>query len=528
MKLDMKFVKKESFYCMEKIIATISGFWGRHYEMIFLNSIKSYDVCNVEEFVQCLTEEPYFNNKEMMEYLERFHGIQLYNFKCNTVFDALKFIESEILNNRPVVIAIDILCLPWLSEKDYMYYAARNMKGFNSLIITGMEEGMFHCFDVHYSNCEQMISYEDLKKGAILTSVTGVRMVEDEKFIENNKEILNNRIQILFEKNKYGFNVFQQTRLLSENLSSFEVYKEDFEQYGYKQLSYVKGCINKLYRSRYLFSFVLEYMADVVEDDSLKKLSNYYKEVVSIWYTAFLLAYRASVKKSYSVDCIQRISSHICDASIREEKIMKSIIALDIPNISSKPNCDDLEYKDGEGCNSFYIPLDSYFNDNSFLCAYDGLEDVIFSEEYLIKDDYKFRLSRNIYNTDLDIVSCKGQKIEIPLINGHKLRILGYGVDGNFSGVGKLVYDDEYVEEFIIEFSRYEIKPNCDIQYKSNQVMWEGKRNDKDYDMTAYISKRRNMRILAMDYHLKNEYKLTQIVLPEISNIHILAITVDI
>lgn len=129
MKLDINYVKKESFYCIEKIIATISGFVDRNYEMIFSDSIKSYNVSTCEEIIETLTGERDFKTQELISDLEKYHGIKLYNFECTKFSNGLDFIKNELSQNRPVVVKVDILCLPWLSEKDYMYYKNNGIKG---------------------------------------------------------------------------------------------------------------------------------------------------------------------------------------------------------------------------------------------------------------------------------------------------------------------------------------------------------------------------------------------------------------
>lgn len=145
----------------------------------------------------------------------------------------------------------------------------------------------------------------------------------------------------------------------------------------------------------------------------------------------------------------------------------------------------------------------------------------------MLKDDYSFKLSNNIYNTKSDSILCCGQIIDVPVIIGYRVKILGYGEDGNFCGIGKFIYSNGIVDEFNIEFSRYETNPNYDLQYISNKIIWEGERKNSEYDMNSFVSKRLSMRILAMSSPLNSKLQLKHIILPEISNLHILAITID-
>ena len=176
---------------------------------------------------------------------------------------------------------------------------------------------------------------------------------------------------------------------------------------------------------------------------------------------------------------------------------------------------------------SLYVSIDRYLNDNSFLCAYNIEDSKIISGKFLLKDDYSFKISKNIYNIDSDNISCNGQIIDIPIINGYRVKILGYGEDGNFCGIGKFIYSNGIMDEFNIEFSRYETNPNYDLQYVSNRIIWEGERKNGEYDMSSFVSKRDSMRILAMSCPLNTTLNLKQIMLPNIPNLHILAITID-
>lgn len=527
MKLDITYIKKEAFYCIEKIIATISVFLGRNYEMIFCNNIKSYNVFTVEELIGKLTEEKDFDTRELVSNLELYHGIEFYKYECKNFLEAFDFISNELKQNRPVIVQVDIFSLPWLSEKDYMYYKNNNINGSSVLIIIGIEREILHCFDAHYSNCENVIPFDNLKEGIFLDRIAGIRVKEKKYIIEKNKCTLNDKMISFCEKNEFGLNVFEQIRLLGKELNTFEVYKGDIKRYGYRQLCYLKGCINKIYRSRYLFSFALEYMANVLTDEKLEKYVNYYKEVVSVWYSIYLFAVKINMTKAFNEKNIETISNNIHKASIKEEEIIKAIIGLGIADINYKRNVDDLKEKKSEYFDSMYVPLDRYFNNNSFICAFIGSEKTEFLGEYLSRDEYSFKMSKTIYNTEFDNISCMGQIIEIPTIKGYRIKILGYGEDGNFSGVGKLIYSNGVIDEFVIELSRFERKKQYDVQYGSNQIMWESDRNNEEYDMGTYVSGRLNMRILAMQHPLNELYQLKQVALPNISNIHILAITID-
>ena len=527
MRLDINYVKKETFYCTEKIIATVSQFFGRNYEMIFVNAIKSYNVANLEETISVLTEVENFNMKELISDLEKYHGIKFYDYECATSTEALDFIKYELSKNRPVVVEVDIFSLPWLSEKDYKYFKSNNIKESSVLLIIGIEEDNIKCFDLHYANCEKNISVKCLEKGIFLYSLTGFEVKDELVDYEKKKYILQEKIKSLFVKNDFGLNVFEQTMLFAQEIFSFEVFKGEAKLYGFKQLCYLKGCINKLYRAKNLFSLTLDYMTNILADENLKKLTIYYKEVVSIWYSTFLIALKAHMKKDYTIENIELISKNINDACVKEKKIFKEIIELDIANVTHKKRIEDKVEEKQIMYDSLYVSIDRYLNDNSFLCAYNIEDSKIISGKFLLKDDYSFKISKNIYNIDSDNISCNGQIIDIPIINGYRVKILGYGEDGNFCGIGKFIYSNGIMDEFNIEFSRYETNPNYDLQYVSNRIIWEGERKNGEYDMSSFVSKRDSMRILAMSCPLNTTLNLKQIMLPNIPNLHILAITID-
>lgn len=75
-------------------------------------------------------------------------------------------------------------------------------------------------------------------------------------------------------------------------------------------------------------------------EQTLKKLTIYYKEVVSIWYFTFLIALKAHMKKDYTIENIKLISKNINDACVKE-KNFKEIIELDIANVTHKKRIED-------------------------------------------------------------------------------------------------------------------------------------------------------------------------------------------
>ncbi len=532
MKLDINLIKKEPFYCTEKMLATVGEYFKRNYEMVFADCIASFHIKNTEEFMRALTESPLFQEERLLQNLKRFHGIGRYRKTCSTFEDAVNFIRNELMNGRPVVIFMDVLYQRWLTEKDYVFYAERrreNIKDFGVLILYGMEEEVFYCLDVHSSNKEQTILYNDLEKGMALEAILGFQLLDDFESIQESFNFLRKRIESFFEYTEFGLNVYDQISMFAKDIVSFDVYKWDTNIHGYKPLYFLKGCINKLYRERYLFSLSLGYVADRMCNMKLQQLSNQYKEAVSVWYMAFLITVRANVRKEYDKKSLVRLAELINKASEEEKAVMQSIIISEGLDRKMPKQFSGTAVHVDDTTIPFFVQLHEFYNSNSFMCAYDNLHnDELFYGECLVKGKYCFKLSRNIFSTNFDNISCEGQEINLPHINGNVIRLLGYGEDGNFSGIGKLVYVNGVIDEFIIAFSRFDKKLNYDVQYKENELMWEGFRNGQEYDMGSYISRRSNMRIFAMSHNINADYKLQQIILPSIPYIHILAITIDV
>lgn len=526
MKLNIKLVNKEQFFCMEKVIASVSSYFGKSYEMIFANMIKSYNCNTAEELVKRIIQTSPYNEEEMLNYLGVFH-----NIKCEKPIinkkEAINYIKMELQHGNPIMVKIDILYQSWIKYKDYLYYLHKRKNGSldkGILLISGFDNKCFDCIDVHYSHDQKNISFISIERGIDLSSLRIFKVQDTNLNIFKCQQFINKKIYSLFLPNDYGLNMFRQIKILAENLGKFEVFMGDFERYGYRQLFFLRDSLNELYRERYLFSITLEYLARKIYNKNMQSLCNQYKEVVSIWYLAFLITLKADIQKQYSKSDLAQLKTMIIKANDYEEAVMQSLLDLNISkkvikNHSIKQRFSNKKYK------AYCVNLKNYLNNDSFLRAYFS-DDNSINKGFIRKDDYYFELSNNIFDDSNDNVVCLGQKILFPKLRAKFLRVLGYGEDGNFSGIAYVEYNDMTIEEFVFEFSRVETKNKYEKQYDCNQIMWSGMRRKSEVHNP--LCKTKDMKLFAICCQLNSKKPLKKIILPNIPNIHILAMTLNV
>jgi mycobactin peptide synthetase MbtE len=156
MKLEINIKNKDSYNCIQAVMATLADYYDFEYRLGFLNCWNFYYETNNKEFDtiadKLLVADEMIN--DIIEGFDKYQGIKLRKEELNSFQDLKSYVITRIDNNQPVILIIDDYWCPWsASFKKYHLL--------HSFIINGYEnEYKFICTDPYSNLANQYLNYD--------------------------------------------------------------------------------------------------------------------------------------------------------------------------------------------------------------------------------------------------------------------------------------------------------------------------------------------------------------------------------
>lgn len=278
MKLDIKLVSEVGvLYCPDSAVATVAVYWGKEYEMIF-SQMWSF----------------FYNDKDAIKVGERislgpitvenlgdyFYGIHIDDVKFEKPSEALEFIRKRLNDGSPISSYVHKCFLPVhkdaFQDVDILY-----------ILYIGFDKNGLYYYDISNGITEiQYISNESFSCSfrRIDTIIRVFSDRDEDKLLDKKSFFLRTLIDLK------EINMFEAMKKFADDIETcFDI---SVECENVKKINSVPLVLNigNIYRSRELYSRFILYISEVLESQFLCNIYERFRETVSMWSTARLLA----------------------------------------------------------------------------------------------------------------------------------------------------------------------------------------------------------------------------------------------
>jgi hypothetical protein len=409
--LDIKIHKMREMRCHEKILSTIAACLGRRYEMMFSQFWK-FNLLDLEISPQLIGNRIEIDNDDFVQLFEYYHGIKIEEndeIKPNNV---VKNIKVEIEKGLPIYTNI---------KGKYVHWTYPNEKEIDiPFLIVGIDEpqNLIHCLDVHYLNKVSDIPLNDFLKG--MSGFYIAKVFKDEEKYISWKEIMANNLNYL-NKN-YSFNKMKK---LSEILYSTNNYKISTRKDPIGDYELIEK-IQEIFRSRYLFSYTINYLLKYHEAVELSVFPEKFIKLSDKWLTIWNVLNKSIYIKDFEFKK-SSISKRIYEMAEEEEKIYDELLNAVNSNslkMYNKNSSKIIEKNDPikiiKNIKKFHIvDISSYFNNEGFSSSFDTnvTADLTGTGEFFLTEGLPKEEFWNIQNIEFSASKIKKIFVDFYSIN---------------------------------------------------------------------------------------------------------------
>lgn len=286
--IDFKIKREDdTFNCFENFIKGIANYEKTDYELMFVNAWQfGFNSANKNKDEK-IGQRIYSYNETAFDDLKKYNGFSTEFIKTNTetVNQALNIIQSELKENRPVMIGINGYWMPWDQRYKKKVYPGDGeyKKGVRRLhhylLATGinLSEEIIYCYERLTEKTEKL-DFENYTNGC----GPCVKYSIDKSNLEliNWKETIYNACNNLFLKNT--FEQMDNLALEIENLTDFQTELE-----GYEENHFANPILNSVYsvgRARRQFAISIEYLVEKYNATILEGVADQIIEFANQWY----------------------------------------------------------------------------------------------------------------------------------------------------------------------------------------------------------------------------------------------------
>lgn len=508
-------IQTREMLCDESILATVSVYFKRRYEMMFsemwnfkLNIERKAD-SKISELVK--TDYSY-----LPDLLEKYHGVRI---KIDIIEEkeVLLAINDNIKEGYPLCTYILGSCMPWAEKHEEVIY-------FPFLII-GIDASNVYCIDIHYT--KKMVSFPISKFMEIYNRLITFSIIKNEEKTIIWKTIIKSNINGLIQNNS-----FEAFRKLSKMvLEDFDINIENKIEIKGEEPAFCR-ILKELGRTRYLFSQTLGYFNNYHNAHIPTYVYENFCNLSSEWISVWGIVVKAFICKEKDFP-VEKISKKILHAANTEEEVYEQLIRFindEDMSINKTVQDSSTSYK----ANMVFVNIDNIFNNEGFSSKFsiDATADLTGFGQYLLADrmkedgiwennGIKFFLKLPIDGVK-DNISCQSQEIELPKGFYSSLIMIGCAEWGHQTDFMELIYDDCHVE-VPLELS--------DLSYDepvfNEIIVWEGKCAEIKDKQVIYNPWVPRAHIYAKNIKLDISRQIIRLKMPDCSNIHIFAITLN-
>ncbi|RCX18415.1 hypothetical protein DFR58_105179 [Anaerobacterium chartisolvens] len=528
--LDIKLEQPQEMFCEEALLATVSFWLKRRYDMIFSRFWSFGLLPAAPNNSSAIFDRIFIEDNDYASLLEQYHGIQLTFMGIEGVEDIIGIAYRELKKGFPIAVNFNNKYYPWTPENtkgESLYYPC---------LVTGISddnEGIY-CIDIH-----------DFKKPAIIPKDVFIKaykdcvtfsIVDDEKNDIDWRAVIKSNTSSLLENNS-----FESIREFSKLIANPDNYALEISGNGN-----LGEKIKYTYHSRYFFSHFFTYLinyhnAHVLSEcrDRFIFLSNQW---LSLWGLVTATVYRQKLNGAMDVTSqgsfirkletasaklcnIADIEQSLCDDLIKiiEGRSVSSQVADSSANITAQTDgLQEYRFVDISGFlnnEGFYSDIGEYTEASLTSTGQVFLTHGLPSDDIWNFQGMRFKFPQPVDNKT-DNISCAGQKINLENGCFSCIMLMGCAEWGHYSELLEIRYLDGTVSHVPLEFTDWTYPES----HFGEIVVWEGMCAEKDRDGVLRSSMLKG-HLYARALNLNPIRQLDYIRLPDCSNIHLFAIT---
>lgn len=491
----MKAVSYEGIDCMENSILTIMNYELPDIHKAYFNTWNFHYIMDIRASIG---KRIVFQNMIRTNF-ERFYG---YKFVIHSGLEENEYrnlIKEQLKKKHPVIATCKANYCPWT-----IIYRT-NIESPHVFIICGTNRRGFICMDTTPIQYNLEISYEEFFAGVNSICVYSKVEIEQQEELSERDFLLQS---IKDDKSGNYRNRLDELEQFIEELSEIDIMQE-FNNPGVIYATPLYRGLNQMYGGRQLY---LEFLKIVTKpyEDKLQFWYQKFEEIVYHWATIHVLMMRLNDKKVDDNNIKDKIIKNLIVIKGLEEtfrdnffgQLMKPDFSWDSIYIGIK----EREYT--------YIDLKPYFNNGDWLLSYPGFR---FEEPFPFGKVYKsFELELKIEpKGELNSISCSGQQISVPPSTYDEINLAGYATYGQQFENLTLCFEDGTKANILFDFSDW-----SEGEWKKESTLWS-----TDCWIDDEVEKKK-ANVFTRKYEIvKNDSKITQIILPENNYISLLAIS---
>ncbi|MBN2353518.1 MAG: hypothetical protein JXD23_13175 [Spirochaetales bacterium] len=527
MNLSIKPVHYEFLSCLEDSIIAVAEWAHYRYELIFCEDW--YFDFNPGPDRPLGDSLPVFRN-DVVGKLDAYHGIKTLYGKASPA-EILDVVESELKDNRPIMVSIDSYLCPWdwnyLKTHFHHYY-----------LITGSDD------DGNYSYCDRFfkasgtMTKENLIQG-YLNDYRTFRFEGGERIHVRWGEILANSVNRLMNGAGNG-NAFGAMRDFAESVEGSTDIQKEIE--GHEDFLFIAPLIKNLEDIAYgrrRFAKLLDYFGAETDVEGFRETSAGLIKAASQWANIRAILIKAAFSRDVSLK--NKAANKIRDVAVLEEDIAGRVRRMyqdkaDASGSFSNRQVVSHEATEGDvaavGRKIRFVDLSPYLNNKAFgaTVSMDCPADLMGTGTYFLKENFPDHEHRIwtvkdmafqvpwLYGNGNDNIACSGQEISIDDDVFRNIMILGCADWGNYVERFLIRYDDGRTEEIPVRITDYLYEP-----VYGETIAWEGKAVEKINDRVQLRG--RKVYISAQNHEIAAEGRIRYLRLPDVPGIHIFAIS---
>ena len=526
MRLNIKLSYEAAYDCFENLIPPIARWYGKDYELMSMHSwgfrYRPSPKNHGELFSRSFDSGTYPN----LEYLGKFHGIQLIHHTKLCFDSMINIIKSELDTQKPVIIFNDLYWCPWYTSR------YKIMHGGHYCLAIGYEDDGIYVIDSQYASDGALLPFDDFRMGFGDFFLCNSLEVYEKEF--DWKELLRSSIadSTMFSGPN---NMFDALKLFSNDILDKLNLIDEMKEY--QDIPSASGIVSKLAsigKKRKQYSLALSFLSKKYQIFDLDILSRKFIELSNKWSMIFGLLIKAYYTNSDSI-LLKRMADKINKLAYAEETILGEIrdVCNDFQCFTSSEIDSDLSISNFDISECSHIDLANYANNKGF--GYDlnpnNLSEFSDGGRYIYIDNaigcdeidvdgVSFLILGN--NERYDNISSKGQTIPVNLKPQKYIMFLGCSEWGSHTDKVELFFKDGEIEEISIELSNIASTAPAFGERMITMGRYVFKRKTA-VDLTPF---RANLFLKV--HSIRSSKAIEQLKLPYYPNIHIFAISFGI
>ncbi|MGG3282955.1 C39 family peptidase [Paenibacillus solani] len=301
--------KGEYADCRQHLLITVSEWWNRRYELLFVKSC-NFDFVMDNNFKHKLVGERLVTNRfYAYDYFEEYHGVKVILSDVIESSNKLDTLILKITNNSPVLISLNSYWTPWNS------FAYKKIKANHYCLVIGFNkmDKILYCLDPTYSMETLKLPFTDFVNGCTKPYV----------YFEKTNHSKLDTIKIFGEINQTLKNI--NTKAIKE----FAIEIRDFFDYKKEVIEFPRlsdapiniNLVKIIFSHQYLFKglkYILlanlnltRNMTKIMED--LNNITNYWKMIHNVISKEYVL-----YQRNGHMPTIKRISPIVRELGERE------------------------------------------------------------------------------------------------------------------------------------------------------------------------------------------------------------------